>query len=92
MPQAKHTPWWAGGDDDAHMVYGEDNRAIADASLDDGDADAEAAHARLIAAAPDLLAVCKEIANGMCDLRDSERRIRLYAAITKAIGKGWLDD
>jgi len=43
--------------------------------------------ARLIAAAPDLLAVCCEIAHdAACDLGDSERRIRLYAAIRKATG------
>lgn len=41
----------------------------------------------LIAAAPDLLAICEEIANdSKCDLVNSERRIRLYSAITKAKG------
>lgn len=43
--------------------------------------------ARLISAAPDLLAICEEIANdSKCDLVNSERRIRLYSAIAKAKG------
>jgi hypothetical protein len=33
-----------------------------------------------------LLAICQEIADNQIDLKDSERRIRLYAAITKAGG------
>lgn len=59
------------------------------------------ANAALIASAPDLLAraesaererdsllkVATEIAGAGCDLGDSERRIRLYAAITNAGGK-----
>lgn len=45
-------------------------------------------NARLIAAAPDLFAICREIAgDSRCDLVDSERRIRLYAALTKAAGE-----
>lgn len=45
------------------------------------------ANARLISAAPDLLAICEEIANdSKCDLVNSERRIRLYSAIAKAKG------
>ena len=41
--------------------------------------------ARLIAAAPELLAICKEIANdSKVDLVDSERRIRLYSALERA--------
>ena len=44
--------------------------------------------ARLIAAAPDLLAICEEIANdSKCDLVSSERRIRLYSALRKAKGE-----
>ena len=44
--------------------------------------------ARLIAAAPDLLAICEEIANdSKCDLVNSERRIRLYSALRKAKGE-----
>jgi hypothetical protein len=44
--------------------------------------------ARLISAAPDLLAICEEIANdSRCDLVNSERRIRLYSAISKAKGE-----
>jgi len=38
----------------------------------------------LIQAAPDLLAVAKEIAEAPCDLLKSERHIRLWAAIKKA--------
>jgi hypothetical protein len=46
------------------------------------------ANARLIAAAPDLLAICEEIANdSKCDLVNSERRIRLYSALRKAKGE-----
>lgn len=61
---SEHTPgpWWAGGDDDAHMVYSGDVDtvdAVADCGRDDGDAEAEAANARLISAAPDLLAACE---------------------------------
>ena len=40
----------------------------------------------LISACPNLLAIAREIANTKCDLLDSERRIRLYAAIAKAEG------
>jgi hypothetical protein len=43
---------------------------------------------RLIAAAPELLAICEEIANdSKCDLANSERIIRLYSALSKAKGK-----
>lgn len=46
------------------------------------------ANARLISSAPDLLAICEEIANdSKCDLVNSERRIRLYSAISKAKGE-----
>lgn len=44
------------------------------------------ANANLIAAAPNLLAICQEIANNKIDLIDSERRMRLYYAISKATG------
>jgi len=48
--------------------------------------DPSAAH--LIAAAPNLLAICEEIANdSKCDLVNSERRIRLYSALSKAKGE-----
>jgi len=41
--------------------------------------------AQLIASAPNLLSICKEIAeDSNCDLVDSERRIRLYQAIKQA--------
>lgn len=44
--------------------------------------------ARLISAAPNLLAICEEIANdSKCDLVFSDRRIRLYSAIAKAKGE-----
>ena len=46
------------------------------------------ANVRLIAAAPELLAICEEIANdSKCDLVNSERRIRLYSALSKAKGE-----
>lgn len=45
------------------------------------------ANAKLVSAAPDLLAIAQEIADSRCDLGDSERRIRLYAAIAKAGGR-----
>lgn len=38
----------------------------------------------LLAAAPALYAVCKEIMDAQCDLKDSERRIRLYSALRAA--------
>jgi hypothetical protein len=38
----------------------------------------------LVDAAPDLLAIAKEIAEAPCDLLESERHIRLWAAIKKA--------
>jgi hypothetical protein len=42
----------------------------------------------IISAAPDLLAICEEIASdSRCDLVNSERRIRLYSAIRKAKGE-----
>ena len=58
-----HTPgpWHTGTDEDGHVVYNESGGFIADAGLDDGDEGEEAANARLIAAAPDLLAACQEI-------------------------------
>lgn len=44
-------------------------------------------NARLISAAPDLLEVCLEIANDpKCDLVNSDRRMRLYGVIKKAVG------
>ena len=45
-------------------------------------------HERVMRAAPELLAICQEIANDShVDLVDSERRIRLYAAISNAEGR-----
>lgn len=53
-----------------------------------GGGETEIANALLIAAAPDLLAICEEIANdSKCDLVNSERRIRLYSALSKAKGE-----
>ena len=47
-----------------------------------------AANLKLMAAAPDLLEICQEIANDSnVDLCHSERRIRLYHAIQKACGE-----
>lgn len=45
------------------------------------------ANGDLIAAAPDLLAICQEIAAAKIDLLTSERRARLYGAIRKAGGE-----
>lgn len=61
-----HTPgpWWTGSDEDAHMVYSGNAstvEAVADCGRDDGDAHAEEANARLIAAAPDLLMALKRL-------------------------------
>jgi hypothetical protein len=99
MPQAKHTPGpWRfvprtrSGDypqaiieTGAKVVLDEGRGSQAIISL--GFSDRDEANARLIAAAPDLLAVCEEIANDSgVDLVTSERRIRLYAAIAKAKG------
>lgn len=54
-------------------------------TLSDGWSKEDKANARLIAAAPEMLEICKEIADdSRCDLINSERRIRLYAAIKKA--------
>ena len=53
-----------------------------------GGGETDIANAHLIAAAPDLLAICEEIANdSKCDLVNSERRIRLYSALRKAKGE-----
>ena len=46
------------------------------------------ANARLIAAAPELLAICQEIANdSRINLQNSERRMRLYGTLEKAGGQ-----
>lgn len=84
-----HTPGpWTAWDDDgtgtlpcvlAKQVTSAGNFYVAQCNVYDD--------ARLIAASPDLLAVCKEIADdSRVDLIDSERRIRMYAAIQKAGG------
>jgi len=93
--QPKHTPApWI-------LDTGEDEFCISNGVTicrGDDTANAWAANARLIAAAPEtaaerdklkelnaeLLAICQEIADSGCDLGDSERRIRLCAAINKA--------
>ena len=84
----KHTPgkWWAGSDDDAHMVYvtTEDGvEAVADAGRDDGDAEAEAANAQLMAAAPDLLAALTAFLHADPDVFADEMAAA-RAAIAKA--------
>jgi hypothetical protein len=60
--------------------------------VSDKNAAHDEANACLLAAAQDLLAVCEEIAgDSRVDLVDSERRIRLYAAIRKAGGvRSWV--
>jgi hypothetical protein len=62
------------------VIVGGDVRAIPLAILDPDDEEAEA-NAQLMAAAPALLEVCKEIADSQCDLGNSERRMRLYSAL-----------
>jgi hypothetical protein len=48
------------------------------------------ANGQLLAAAPDLLAICREIADDpRCDLVTAERRAALYHAITQATGGHW---
>lgn len=61
---SEHTPgpWHTGTHEDAHIVYDGDCGFVADAGRDDGEAETEAANARLIAAAPDLLAACERAA------------------------------
>jgi hypothetical protein len=59
-----HTPgpWFAGTDEDAHVIYNADeSEVVADTLREDGDAETEAANARLVAAAPDLLAACESV-------------------------------
>lgn len=48
-------PWNTGTDEDAQIVYTSDFDVVADTERADGNAIIEAANARLIAAAPDLL-------------------------------------
>jgi hypothetical protein len=63
MAQATHSPapWSTGTDEDGHVVYSADLEFVAECGSDDGDAEREAANARLIAAAPDLLAAIKTL-------------------------------
>jgi hypothetical protein len=62
------------------VIVGDDLRETPLAILDPDDEEAEG-NAQLMAAAPRLLEVCKEIAGCQCDLGNSERRIRLYSAL-----------
>lgn len=70
-----HTPgpWWAGTDEDAHMVYAGDCEAVADTLREDGDSITEAANALLIAAAPDLLHALKELCRWCCRPGDDSK-------------------
>jgi hypothetical protein len=92
-----HTPgpWHGNGtsppDHDTYAVWSETGSFICSLRFPFGGTegrvndDEREANARLIAAAPDLLAICQEIANdSRIDLIDSERRIRLYSAIHNA--------
>lgn len=88
---AAHTPgpWAQGLKHPGRVIATDSRRVIAYCTPhpddDDSPTEQEQANARLIASAPDLLAICQEIAGDQrCDLCDSERRIRLYAAIAKA--------
>jgi len=94
MSQHTPGPWWAGTDEDAHMVYGSeaDGTAVADCMRDDGDDYVERANARLIAAAPDLLAACKVALDRIgSDIESPHLRTadgdQLRAAVAKAEGR-----
>lgn len=82
-------PWWAGTDEDAHMVYAGDCNEVASTLREDGDSIAEEANARLIAAAPELLYSCIELIGELC----SEGYVgtgpvtRAQAAVNKAEGR-----
>ena len=88
-------PWWAGSGPDRHRmrsVISEDGDHVAFCG---GFPESEAiANARLIAAAPELLSLAKELhealrANGfLCECGDTDcRTTRLRAAIAKATGE-----
>ena len=64
------------------VIVGGDTRQAPLAILDPDDEEAEG-NAQLMAAAPRLLELCKEIADSQCDPGDSERRIRLYSALSE---------
>jgi hypothetical protein len=89
----KHTPgpWSTGCDEDGHMVYAADDSAVADALRDDGDAEAEVSNARLIAAAPDLLAACQVALAAYRlagkDVPENSTAATLRSAIAKAEGQ-----
>lgn len=102
MSEFKGTPgpWSTGSDEDAHIVYDAALGYVADCGSDDGDAEAERANARLIAAAPDLLAACKSAvvyaALGCANSMKSTKKGRseagkvleqLHTAIAKAEGE-----
>ena len=62
------------------VIVSNDMRETPLAILDPDDEEAEG-NAQLMAVAPRLLEVCKEIAESRCDLGNSERRVRLYSAL-----------
>jgi hypothetical protein len=88
-------PWKISHEDNAHAILSK-GFVIADVFHEEEEGkttgpnttEEAQANARLISAAPELLAICEEIANdSKCDLVYSERRIRLYSVIAKAKGE-----
>ena len=93
MTQTKHTPapWHVGGKDE-QIIYGEDGWAIADAKVYHGkDGHNSRANARLIAAAPELLAALESIIKAKDEgmiLLDTGKSIKAAReAIAKAKGE-----
>jgi hypothetical protein len=95
MAEHEYTPgpWHTGSDEDGDIVYGPDCELVASAA-GDGDAEAEVANARLIAAAPELLWACETAlralefqGNGPRPHVSEAEWDEIAAAIAKARGK-----
>jgi hypothetical protein len=71
------------GSADAMLVIVSDNTRQAPLAILDPDDEEAEGNAQLMAAAPRLLELCKEIADCRCDLGNSERRIHLYSALSE---------
>lgn len=87
-----HTPgpWHTGTDEDANVVYDSDCGFVAETTRDDGDSVSESDNARLISAAPELLAACKKAKKRFDELGLDwlgKGRDPLEEAIAKAEGK-----
>ncbi len=71
MSEVKHTPiggeWWPGSDDDANCVFttqgGDETKLVCEVDDCDCNPDVQQATTQLIAAAPDLLATCRMLAD-----------------------------